>query len=246
MESPHQFDVLARDALSARLERYRARDQDWSTDIVYQVFGVLCQASGGLVTERDVTMVPPDLMAIVMGVKSGSGAGGGSNDSDATTNGGGAITVAATRLVDLIHGSRMILFPLSGGGSGSAHTISVMAAYVPEWKHWYMCSDPRRGAKVDDAMAHLFIQLSGLNIVAEYNHGFQYYPLSPPSLSNDGTTAASNTYASLCSYVMLKNIKHFAYRNEFSACLTNELGSILNEHSRAGYMQHVSNLLSVA
>jgi hypothetical protein len=59
--------------------------------------------------------------------------------------------------------------------------------------------------------------------------------LSPPG--------ASGQYALFYLYILMKNISHFGYRDEFSACLSVEL-QVPTEENRAAFYQHILSLLA--
>jgi hypothetical protein len=142
-------------------------------------------------------------------------------------------TAEQRRLGDLLHSSRMVVFLVPRPDS----TLLVMA-YVREWKHWFVYG--RAENETRTCAARILAQLAGLGIVSEYNHTVQFFPVDwcfPGSSSS-----YNNIFASFCAYVLMKNIGHFAYRDEFSACLRNEL-AVLSERNRADYVALLIGLL---
>ena len=222
-----QLDNVARHELASRLERRQRSQRDWDVDIVYKLFHAMQQASGGDISARQVAMVRPDVLQQLGG-------------------GGGSTNTTTTWLSELLHSTRMVIF-LAPCALGEPTPLLVMA-YVPEWKHWFVCyrvtsgvSDKNTCQEARVCAARLMVQLARANLVSEYNHSVQFYQTS----DGGGGAHYSNVYASFYAYVLMKNIAHFGYRNEFSACLRHELAA-LNENNRADFVAHLLSLLKAA
>lgn len=183
------MDSLRRQELAHKLA------QEWTVDTVFDLFQVL-QHDGEIPT-RDVTLVRHDLLYAVIEQQSV-----------------GATSESKRTLCDIVKSSRMTVFLLHQGQTlGATEPISVLA-YVPEWKHWFACGSCDEHV-LRPRVAHVQQHLDRLNIVPKFNTEVQFYApysISGMTLSPPG---ASGQYALFYLYILMRNIRHFGYRDEF-------------------------------
>ena len=202
-------DSLQRHALHDRLDERHG----WSVETVEALFRVMRDASP---QSHDIDMVDHALLAQLV-----DGAESYPNQA-----------ADVTRLHDLIAKTRLLLMPVV-----IQQDWVGLLAYSAEWKHWFVCGSRSRDfylARVN----HIQSRLSQLDIVPAHNHTRQFYAVTAVTQSDTAEAGLSGLYASFYAYVMLRNIRHFPYCDEFSVCLSQEL-AVLDERNRSAFVHHL-------
>jgi hypothetical protein len=192
----------------------------------------MCHASDGQIGHRDVNLIDDKVLSLVLASVSAN---------NAYQNRGEHLA----QLRDSITASRMSIFVLPPSPP-PAPSSPLILAYVREWKHWFVC-DSRDVPRDRQRVALLLIALSHLDVISEFNHNGQFFR---SVVATDVTTTAdgrllSSMFSTYCLFVLMKNIGHFGYQDEFSACLHREL-YVLSEANCYEFYQNVLSLLTGA